>query len=200
MVRIEAAESGHRPDRRLERFPARPKKGLVIEARRHERRDCVEERDAVFRCARNRVDRTHGEVVAERLGGCAEVRRGPARAGHIDDRIRLLGPGAPDSARTMILEAAAEHPDAAGEKRRGDAVALEADMRPAVESERERPAAIDRAALRQTDCAHDAELAEDLLARDLLPSTALVAVSRVIANDSMQVRCSQISSLSPLGW
>ena len=36
VVRVDPAEAGHGADRRLEGFPARPKKRLVVEAGRHE--------------------------------------------------------------------------------------------------------------------------------------------------------------------
>ena len=58
----------------------------------------------------------------------------------------------------MIFEAAADHADAVGEQRRGDAVALEAEIGLAVEGEGEWPAAIDRPAFGKTECAHGAAL------------------------------------------
>ena len=152
-------------------------------------------RGAIGGRRRRGVDRAHGEIVLERFGGGAQVRRRPGPARHVDDRVRLLGPGAPDSARAVILEAAADHADATRDQRRGDAVALEADIGLAVEGEGERLAAIDAAAGRQTKAAHGAGLVAASP-----PTIALVAVSRVIANNSMQVRCSQISGARPSDW
>ena len=64
----------------------------------------------------------------------------------------------------------------------------------AIEGEGEGPSAIDGAASWQASAGQDAGLAKASLA-----TTALVAVSRIIANISMQVRCSQISRVSPFG-
>src|SRR5208337_2129838 len=176
---------------RLERLPARPEKSLVIEAGRHEGGKGVEERRAILFGRRQGVDRADDEIVLERFRRRAKVRRRPPRAGHVDDRVRLLGPGPPDSARPVIFEASADDADAIGEQRGSDAVALEAEIGLAVESERERSAAVDRPAHGQTKRAHEAGLANASLAM-----TALLAVSRVITKDSVQVRCSQISRLS----
>ena len=142
--------------RRLERLPARPDEGLVVEARGHEGGEPVDQRGAIVRRGRRGIDRAHGKIVVERFGRGAEIRRRAAGAGHVDDRVRLLGPGAPDAARPVIFEAAADDADAAGEQRRGDAVALEPDERLAVEGEGERLAAIDRAALGETESGHGA--------------------------------------------
>ncbi len=118
------SEARHGADRRLERLPARPEEGLVVEARRHEGGELVDQRGAIVSGGRQGVDRAHGEIVLERFRGGAEVRRRASRTRHVDDRVRLLGPGAPDSARPVIFEAAADDADAVGEQRRGDAVAL----------------------------------------------------------------------------
>ena len=188
IIRIDAAESGHGANAALKGLPARPEERLVVEACGQERRELVEKGGAIGGRRRRRIDRAHGEIVLERLGRGAQVRRrhGPPR--DVDDRVRLLRPRAPDSARAMIFEAAADHADATGDERRGDAVALEAEIGLAVEGEGERSAAIDAAAGRQTKAAQGA----GLVAASPL-TVALTAVSRVRANISMQVRCSQIS-------
>ena len=154
IVGVDDSEAGHGAHQRLERLPARPDEGLVVEARGHEGGEPVDQRGAIVRGGRRRIDRAHGKIVVERFGRGAEVRRRAAGARHIDDRVRLLGPGAPDSARPVIFEAAADDADAAGEQRRGDAVALEPDERLAVEGEGERLAAVDRAAFGEAEGGH----------------------------------------------
>ena len=75
-------------------------------------------------------------------------------------------------------EAAADDPDAIGEQRGSDAVAFEAEIGLAVERERERLAAIDGAAGGKPKSAH-----ERVPDEGSVPMTALVEVSRVIANN-----------------
>ena len=53
----------------------------------------------------------------------------------VDQRVRLLGTGGQNAARTVILERTADEMNAVGEKRRGDRVALERRQRAAVEGE-----------------------------------------------------------------
>ena len=192
---VDPAEAGHGADRALEGLPARPEESLVVEARRQERREPVEERGAIGRRGRRRIDRAHGEVVLERLGGGAQIRRRRAVARHVDDRVRLLGPRAPDSARAVILEAAADDADAVGEQRRGDAVAREAGVGLAVEGEGER---FGRDRRRRRSGRRNPLMASPRGGASAA-TAALVAVSRVMANISMQVRCSQISRASPFG-
>ena len=134
IVGIDPAKPGHGANCALEGLPPRPKKRLVIEARRQERRQPVEQSGAVGRRGRRRIDRAYGDVVLERLGGRAQIWGGDAISRHVDDRVRLLGPGAPDSARAVVFEAAPDNADAVRQQRRSDAVALEADMRRAVET------------------------------------------------------------------
>ena len=92
----------------------------------------------------------------------------------------------------MIFEAPTDDADAVRQQSRGDAVAGEADVRRAVEGEGVTAPAVDAAASGKTNAAQGAGLASASL-----PMTALVAVSRVMANISMQVRCSQISRAGP---
>ena len=194
IVGIDPAEAGHGANCALESFPPRPEERLVIEARRQERRQPVEQSGAVGRRRRRRIDRAHGEVVLERLSGRAQIWGGDAAARHVDDRVRLLGPSAPDSARAVIFEAAADDADAVRQQRRSDAVALEADVGLAVKREYAGAPAIDAAARGQTKAAQCAPLAVASAA-----TVALSAVSRVMTNISMQVRCSQTSRATPFG-
>ena len=143
---VDSAEAGHGAYRALEGLPPRPEERLVVEPRRQERREPVEERGAIGRRGRRRIDRADGEVVLQRLGRGAKIGRRRAIPRHVDDRVRLLRPCAPDSARAMILEAAADNADAVGEQRGRDAVAFETGVRLAVKSENAGPAAIDPAA------------------------------------------------------
>ncbi len=193
VVRVDDSEAGKRADRPLERLPSRPEEGLVVEARRHEAGEFVDQRGAIVSGGRQGVDRAHGEIVLERFGGGAQVRRRASRTRHVDDRVRLLGPGPPDSPRPVIFEAPADDADAVREQRGGDAVALQPEKGFSVEGEGEGLAAIDGAAFREAERRHGAAL------KGSLPMTAWVAVSRVMAKDSMQVRCSHISRLAPFG-
>src|SRR5271156_5835427 len=192
IIGIHPAKPGHGPNCALESFPPRPEKRLVIEARRQERRDLVEDSGAIGGRRRRGIDRAHGDVVLERLSGRAQIRGGDAAARHVDDRVRLFGPRAPDSARAVILEAAADDADAVRQQRRSDAVALEAGVRLAVKREYAGSPAIDPAASGETNAGHDTPLAAAST-----NTVALRAVSRVMTNDSMQVRCNQSSRAAP---
>ena len=150
-LRVDAAEAGHGADRRLENLPARPEEGLVIEAGGHEAREDVEEREEVAFGARHGVDRPRGErdALFEKRRSGARVRLAPAVARQVEEGVGLLDPMPADAARPMGLEAAADHGDAGAEQRRGERIAGVAAEDAAVESEGDRPGAVDRAAARQ---------------------------------------------------
>ena len=193
MIRIDAPESGHGANRAFISLPARPEERLVVEPRGQERRELVDKSGAIAGGRRRRVDRAHGEIVLERFRRRPQVRRRCSVPRHVDDRVRLFRPRAPDSARAVVFEAAADNPDAIGDERRGDAVAHDAGIGLAVEGEGKRLTAIDAAAGGQTKAAQGSGLVAASL-----PTAALTAVSRVMTNISMQVRCSQISRAWPL--
>ena len=113
IVWIDTAEAGHRADRAFEGLPAWQKESLVVEAGRQDRRESVDQGGAIGGRRRRRVDRAHGKIVLERFRGRTQVRRRLSVARHVDDRVRLLRPGAPHAARPMVLEASADNSDAA---------------------------------------------------------------------------------------
>ena len=82
----------------------------------------------------------------------------------------------------MILEGAADEPDAVGEQRRGEGVAGKAAIAPAVEAKRERPRAVDQAA----GCEDGDEVMRAPRAGGRTPAIAWVRVSRVTTSQARQ--------------
>src|SRR5271170_5477738 len=78
IIGIDSAKPGHGPNCALEGFPPRPEKRLVIETRRQEWRDLVEDSGAIGGRRRRGIDRAYGEVVLGRLSGRAQIRGGDA--------------------------------------------------------------------------------------------------------------------------
>ncbi len=125
-LRIEPAEPGHGADAVLVSLPARPEEALVVEGRRNEAREAIDEGKAIVRGRPLRVDRTKHHAVAERLDGCPAIGIVTLAVAQIEDRVRLLDAGREDAARAVILEAAADDRNAIGEQRGGNRVAGEA--------------------------------------------------------------------------
>ena len=143
------AEARRAPDHRLVQLlpeAGRPHEGLVVEARREDRRE--------QRVDRERVEREGGPaVLARRLQPLVEFRHGGAGVGlapgagaQFDQGVRLLRAGREDAAGPVILERAADETHAVGEQRRGQRVAVVAGEAASVEAEVARPVPIDQAA------------------------------------------------------
>src|SRR5690606_15080100 len=145
------------PDQALVQVPerGRPHESLVVEPGRKERREHV------ARLAEIEPQRWPAVLAARResredldLRG-AHIGLGARPGAELDQGVRLLGTGAEDAARPMILEAAPDQVDAVGEQGRGQGVTGKAGVAPAVEGEADRPGAIDPAAARVAARAHE---------------------------------------------
>ena len=180
---VDRAQTRHGADARLEHMPVRPNEGLVVERRRDEAREAVEEGVSVRCRARRGVDAARHQPFAGCFCGGAGVGRGRRGAANVDQRVGLLDAGPPDAARPVILEAAADDRDVVGEQRRGDRVAGETRHSVTVEAEAQRARAIDGAAAgletRGAHCACPPSSAVD-------DSTSCVTVSRSMTKNSLQ--------------
>src|SRR4051812_24339863 len=149
-----AAEAGGTADKRLVDLGpprGRPEEGLVVEAGRQEGREEVVGGSDVEAERRPAVLARGGEAVIELdLGGAQVGIAAPPRPLELDQGTGLLRPRGHDTARSVVLEAAADQVDAVGEKRRGQRVAGEAAVGLAVKGEGERARAVDPAAAGKT--------------------------------------------------
>ena len=141
----------------VERLPGafRPHEGLVVEARRNERREQRIDAALIDREARGAVLALGLESRVELDGRGAQVRR-VARlvAPYPDQRVRFLGAGAKHAARPVVLERASHEVHAVGEQGRGQRVAGEARVAYAVELKLDDPRAVDTPARRGAKGAH----------------------------------------------
>ena len=71
---------------------------------------------------------------------------GGAAPAQLHQGVGFLGPGREDAARAMVFEAAPDQMNAVRQQRRGQGVAAEAPVRPAIEGEGEGAGAVDAAA------------------------------------------------------
>ena len=127
--------------------PVGPHEGLVCEAGADQRREDVVDRSKVEAERGPAVLAHRDEAVAKLDLGRAHVRReAPGAARDADERIRLLGAGRDDPARAVIFIGPAHELHAVGEKGGRERVALVAGVGDAVESEGDRPRAVNRGA------------------------------------------------------
>jgi hypothetical protein len=147
------ADAGGAPDDVLVRGPgARGRhERLVIEAGRKQRREQIVERPQVEIERRPAVLARGNEPIVKLRHGGARVGLGARALADPHQRVRLLRPGGEDAARTVIFEAASDDAHAVRQQRRRQRVARVARVAAAIEGERERARAVDRAALRQTE-------------------------------------------------
>ncbi len=156
-LRRRAPEARRAADQRLvERRPgrARPHEGLVVEARRKERRQEVA-------CAPDVEAKARPAVLGMRLEPVVELdlRRARGRrlargvAAHRHQRVRFLGACRDDAARPVVLERAPDEVHAVRKQRGGERVTGEALVVRAVEAEAERARAVDAPALRRSGSA-----------------------------------------------
>ena len=121
-----AAQAGGVADHLLVGHPhrRRPHEGLVVEAGREQRRQPVVHHADIAVQRRPAVLALRDQAVMERDGGRAHVRigRGLPRV-QLDQRVRLLRPRGQDAARSVVLEAAADHMDAVRQQGGGQRVA-----------------------------------------------------------------------------
>ena len=156
------AEAGGAADQGLEQLrperraldEARPHEGLVVEACRQERRQQRVDRPDIEAAHRPGILARGHEPFVELDLGHAQVRRLPgAVSRHGGERVRLVGAGREQAARTVVLERTTKQVDAVGEQRRGERVAVEADIGMAVEGEAQRHGAVDATAAREPESA-----------------------------------------------
>jgi hypothetical protein len=159
------AQARHAPDRRLEAVPVRPHEGLVVEARRQQRREARAQRREVEIEARPGVagGRPPGPSCAARSVARVLGVRAPPSA-DVQQAGGLFDTAAEDAARPVQLEAAAHVHDALRQQRRGHRVTGEALHLAAVELEAQRPCAVDPGTLRcrQAVAAHPASAGRPL--------------------------------------
>ena len=143
-----AAETGGATDHRLIDMapgPARPHEGLVIEAGAEQGREEIVD-GAEVELERGPAILARGAEAIIKLDlGCAQV--GSHSAGSAlerDERVRLLGAGAENPARAVILERAPDEMKAIGDQRGRERVAGVALVIEAVEGEDERARTVDR--------------------------------------------------------
>ncbi len=140
--RRRVCQAGHAPDPGLEPVPVRPHEGLVIEGRRQQRPQPLQRREQVVPRARPAQHRAGAQAVDQ-----PHRRRRLARAGGVvqqfDEGRRLLGTRRDDAARAVQLEAARDHAHPVGQQGRGQRVALDAGVGPAVELETQAARAVD---------------------------------------------------------
>ena len=149
------AEAGGGTDLGLvQRLPRslRPHEGLVVETGGEERRGEVVDRADVEGQRRPAVLRTRFQPLIQLLHGGAHVRRLAGRVPlDLDERVGLLGAGRQNAARPVILERAADQVDAVGQQRRGQRIALQADIGLVVEGEARRLRLVDAAGIGNTE-------------------------------------------------
>src|SRR6185312_2020902 len=124
--------------------PVRAHEGLVIEARADERREEAVQRAKIGLERRPAILAGRDKPVVKLDLGRAQVR---GEAGGLalkgDERVRLLRPGAEDPARPVIFERPPDEMDAVGDEGGSERVAGIALVEEAVETEGERPRAVD---------------------------------------------------------
>ena len=132
-----------------------PLERLAVEACRHEARGGAEQRLQIEVERRPTRGGVRDEAVEQlRLRGL-HVGHGASAFAHLDQRVRLLGAGADDAARTAVLEAACDPLDAVREQRRGERIARVGTVFAAVEVEAQAARRIDpRTRHRDTQAAH----------------------------------------------
>ena len=143
------AQAGGAADQPLVHAPPpalRPHEGLVVEARREQRAEDVVQRPQVEADGWPAVLARGSEAVVQLDLGGADVGLGARAAAQLHERVRLLGAGAEDAARAVILEAAPDQMDAVRQQRRSERVAGVALVAGAVEGEMQRLPPIDPAA------------------------------------------------------
>ena len=142
------AKSGGGTDHMLVQLPQgrRTQEGLVVEARRNERGDQLVHRPQVEGQGGPAVlALRHQAVIEEQVRGAGVGLEPPALAG-THQGAGLLHPGGQQAPGTVVLEAAAEHADAAGQQGGGQGVAGMAGVVAAVEAEAQGLAAVDQPA------------------------------------------------------
>ena len=145
------AEAGHPADEVLVAHPrrARPHEGLVVETGRDQAGDPAGPGAEVEADAGPAVLRGRAQAVVEFDLGGAGVGLGIGAGLELDDRVGLVRAGRHHAARAVVLEAAADQPDAVGQEGRRQGVPSDAGVGTAVIGEIERPAPIDAAAAGQ---------------------------------------------------
>ncbi len=101
----------------------RPHEGLVVEAGGQEPREAPGHRPHVEIDARPAVGAGRLEAFVKLLAGGLDVGFRASAAADLQERVNLLGAGAEDAARPVVLETARHHRDAVGHERRGQRVA-----------------------------------------------------------------------------
>ena len=143
-----AAQAGGAADQPLVHAPPpalRPHEGLVVEARREQRAKDAIQRPQVEADGWPAVLARGGQAFVQLDLGRARVRLGARAAAQLHERVGLLGAGAEDATRAVILEAAPDQMDAVREQRRSERVAGVTFVAGAIEGEMERPPPIDPA-------------------------------------------------------
>jgi hypothetical protein len=141
----EAPEPRHGADLWLEHMPVRPQEGLVVEARRQEFRETVDEGEAIGLRGRRSIDTAGDETIHEGDGRRLGIGLRPVTDGEVDQRVRLFHARSVDAARTVILEASTDDPHAVRQQRGGERVAGKSRIGPPVEGEAQAARAIDLA-------------------------------------------------------
>ena len=130
---------------------ARPHEGLVVEAGWHERGHEAERGHHVVVEAGPGVDVAHVQSSGCWSNSCQTVRQRASAVAELDEGVGVFSAGGHDSARPVVLEAAADEGDAIGEQRRGHGVAVVSADRTPVEGELEKRVAINAASAVQTE-------------------------------------------------
>ncbi|MNZ40296.1 hypothetical protein D3C78_578090 [compost metagenome] len=143
-LEVQHAEAGLLADDRLPHLPDahRLVEGAVVEADRHELGELAEQGVAVVVQRAGEVLPGDGQALGQRL----QVGQHVGLAGQLHQGVGVLAGHGQRAARAVVLERARQQPAAVGEQGAGDAVALEALVRLAVEVESERLIAVDQQA------------------------------------------------------
>ncbi len=152
-----AEPGGAADDPLIDRLPerGRPHEGLVVEAgREHRGQHAVDHAQRVEAQRRPAVLALRHQPVIQLDHGGAGVGLVPPAGPQLDQRVRLLRPGGEDAARPVVLEAAADQPDAVGQQGRGQRVAGMAFVALPVEPEAEPRRPVDQPALGQAMRGH----------------------------------------------